>query len=199
MLLEFYVEEISMEIVLHSLVKKILHEQTFDYQIYTHQGKPDLLRKLPNRLKAYRHRMDDWRVIVLIDRDNDDCLKLKQELENIASDAGLMTKTTAQNKAFQVINRIVIEELEAWFFGDIKAIQSAYPRLNISDNKKEFRDPDAIKGGTAELLERLLQTYHGGGLAKQKAAKDIARHMNPNENRSHSFNVFRDALLGLFE
>jgi len=50
---------------------------------------------------------------------------------------------------FQVINRIAIEELEAWFFGDWPAMCAAYPKLDASVPKRAgLRDPDAIKGGT---------------------------------------------------
>ena len=50
---------------------------------------------------------------------------------------------------FQVLNRIAVEELEAWFFGDVQAIHQAYERVSSSlIVKSAYRDPDAIKGGT---------------------------------------------------
>jgi hypothetical protein len=44
--------------------------------------------------------------------------KLKEQLQQIAVAAGLLTRTHAPHN-FRVINRIAIEELEAWFFGDV--------------------------------------------------------------------------------
>lgn len=88
--------------------------------------------------------------------------------------------------------------MEAWFFGDVNALTAAYPGVPATLAKKEkYRDPDAIQGGTWEALERILQRagYHLGGLSKIEAARAIAKHMTPEHNRSHSFQVFRDALL----
>ncbi len=198
MLLHFYVEEPSAEALLIELVPRILTEYEFEFDIFTFQGKPALLRHLPNRLKAYQHRADDWRVIVLVDRDNDDCKQLKLQLEDYAHEAGLTTRTTSPQH-FQVINRIAIEELEAWFFGDIEALATAYPRVDRHLGKQaDYRDPDAIKNGTWERLEKVLAYYYPRGLEKIRAAEEISKHMQPDRNRSKSFQVFRDALIALF-
>jgi hypothetical protein len=200
MLLHFFVEEPSAEAALVELVPRILKGQAFEYDIFPFQGKHDLLSKLPSRLKAYTSPpADEWRIIVLIDRDEEDCTKLKGRLEDVAAKAGLKTRTLSPQD-FRLVNRIVIEELEAWFFGDVEALRAAYPR-SIDPNlaaQAAYRDPDAIKGGTWESLERLLKRDHPGGLEKIRAAQDIAQHMQPERNRSRSFQVFREALLSLF-
>ncbi|MBX3086321.1 MAG: DUF4276 family protein [Anaerolineae bacterium] len=202
MLLHFYVEEASAEAALVELVPRILQDYTdkFEYEIYPFPGKLALLRNLPNRLKTYRHFSDqDWRVIVLIDRDDEDCEELKRRIERIALEAGLATRSSTPQH-FQVINRIAIEELEAWFFGDIEAVVAAYPRVDPDIARQAaYRDPDAIRGGTWEQLERILKFYHPGGLEKIRAATDISHHMEPERNRSNSFQVFRNALLDLFD
>lgn len=160
MLLEFYVEEPSAEAALIHLVPRILLHQTFEFEIYTFQGKSDLLRKLPNRLKAYRYwQREDWCVLVLVDRDSEDCRQLKHKPEGFARDAGLITPAIKQPaNRLQVINRIAIEELEAWFCGDVEAIRTAYPRIPANlGQQAPYREPDAIKGGTWEKLEQILQ------------------------------------------
>lgn len=202
---EFLVEELSSQVALERILPKILGaEVTFNIRVF--QGKRHLLSKLPGRLQGYKSRLDyddDLRIVVLIDRDNEHCIELKQKLEQIASDAGLLTKTAAKiPQDFQVLNRLAIEELEAWFFGDVEAIRAAYPRIspNLGDREK-FRDPDGISGGTWEALERELQKkgYHKGGLNKLAAARDIAEHLEPQRNRSQSFQVFRDGLLQMIK
>jgi hypothetical protein len=136
---------------------------------------------------------------VLVDRDDQDCLGLTTRLEDLAHQAGLTTRSTSP-QAIQVINRIAIEELEAWFFGDLEALVAAYPGIDRNLGQQvAYRDPDAIKGGTWERLERILAKHHPGGLEKIRAAQEISRHMQPERNRSRSFQVFRDALLKLFE
>lgn len=116
--------------------------------------------------------------MVLIDGDREDCYELKAELEERARAIGFHTKSSPGKKGdFQVLNRLAIEELEAWFLGDISAIRAAYPKVSPSiGQKSNFRDPDAIKGGAWEALERILKKkagYHRGGLGKIKAAGDF--------------------------
>jgi hypothetical protein len=90
-----------------------------------------------------------------------------------------------------------VEELEAWFFGDVEALVTAYPKVpsNLA-NKEKFRDPDAITGGTWEALERLLQKagYYSGGLPKIEVARKVSEFMEPSRNRSKSFQVFKEGL-----
>jgi hypothetical protein len=196
--IEFLVEEFSAEAALEILLPKIL-PQEFQWRIQSFRGKTNLLQRLPKILAAYRAWVpEDHRFVVLIDRDRDDCKILKAQLEDIASRAGFTTQSTASSTSFQVLNRIVIEELEAWFFGDIQAICAAYPRVsgNLAQQER-FRDSDAISGGTWEALEQVLQSagYHPGGLEKVRAAREIALHMNPNINRSTSFQTFYSGLL----
>ena len=199
--IEFLVEDLSTREACTMLLPNLLPSGT-EYEIHSFRGKQDLLCKLPARLKAYRQWIpQDWRIVVLIDLDNDNCQDLKSELEDISQQGGFITKTTCiQGQAFQVLNRIMIEELEAWFFGDVEAICQAYagisPRLA---QKAQYRDPDAIQGGTWEALQRELQRvgHFKGGLDKVRAAREIAKFMNPEVNRSSSFQMFRNGLLGM--
>lgn len=195
--IEFLVEEPSAEAALRNLVPKIVPGIEIQFRVF--QGKQDLLSKLPGILRGYRRWIPtDWRIVVLVDEDRQDCREMKAELEKAAIDAGLVTKTIAGgNSNFQVLNRISIEELEAWFFGDVEALHRAYPKIPLSlGTRSTFRDPDAIQGGTWEALEKELQRkgYFHGGLAKIEAAKTISTHMDPDQNRSRSFRTFRDGL-----
>lgn len=195
--LEFLVEEQSMEAALLSLAPRLLPPD-FSVEVRRFQGKMDLLKKLPERLRGYRNwDWKGWRLIVLVDRDADDCVKLKRRLDDMATEAGLLTRTAADGGGWQIANRIVVEELEAWFFGDWAAVKAAFP--DVADNvpqRARFRDPDAISGGTWEALERILQLhgYFKSGLPKIETARRIAEHMSPTSNRSLSFRHFADAV-----
>jgi hypothetical protein len=194
--IEFLIEDYSGGEALDQLLPRCLKPGT-EYKIHSFGGKQNLLKKLPDRLKGYKAWISsDYLIVVLIDRDSEDCLKLKQKLEEISAEAGFTTKATNM-QSFQVLNRIMVEELEAWFFGDISAIIEAYPRINPNLAKQsKYRDPDAIQGGTCEALERVLQKakYHQGALDKVIAARDIAKHMDPEVNTSRSFQAFYDGL-----
>ncbi|MEW6277071.1 MAG: DUF4276 family protein [Candidatus Eremiobacterota bacterium] len=194
---DFMLEELSAEEALRNLLPRIRQGAT--YRVHTFQGKQDLLSKLPDRLRCYRDWIQEgYRIVVLVDEDRDDCQALKQRLEDMAAQAGLLTLRASSNRAqFQVINRLAIEELEAWFFGDIEALLKAYPRLpkNLAQ-RKTYRDPDAILGGTWEALERVLKKagYYPGGMPKVEVARKVSSYMDPNRNRSRSFAHFCDAL-----
>ncbi|MEI2579637.1 DUF4276 family protein [Scytonema sp. PRP1] len=124
---------------------------------------------------------------------------MKGKLEKIAINTGFSTKTSVGiSQKFQVLNRVAIEELEAWFFGDLHALINAYPGVSPNlENQAKYREADAITGGTWEALEKVLQRagHHKGGLEKTRAAREISLHMNPSNNRSKSFQIFYDGLL----
>ncbi len=199
--IEFLVEEPSAEAALRGLVPKIT-SGALSYDIRVFQGKLDLLSQLPNRLKGYRSWLSrDWRIVVMIDEDREDCTALKKKLEVAAQQANLLTRSVSgATSDYEVMNRLLIEELEAWFLGDVAAIVKAYPGVSPHlASQTRYRDPDAIKGGTWEALERVLQKagYYSTGLPKVEAARAISEHMDPRHNRSKSFQVFRDSLLDL--
>lgn len=162
--------------------------------VHCYRGKDDLLRKLPNRLSGYSQWIPEhYRIVILIDRDDDECHELKDHLEQIAFTSGLMTRTQSNNEVWSVANRIAIEELEAWYFGDWTAVQTVYPRVSSNiPSQAKYRDSDAITGGTWEAFERILQRggYHKSGLQKIKAARMIGSATDPERNRSQSFRVF---------
>lgn len=196
--LELLVEEPSMEAFLRALLPRLL-PQDRTFEVHPFQGKVDLLSKLEPRLRGYAAWLPaDWRIVVVVDRDDDDCHALKRQLESIARRAGMRTRTRAGNSPWQLVNRIAIEELEAWYFGDWAAVCSAYPRTSAKMPRRQgFRDPDAIAGGTWEAFERVMQArgYFKGGLLKIEAARTIAAHIDPAKSTSRSFRTFSAAIV----
>ena len=193
--LVFFVEERSMEFFLRGFLPRFLpHDVVLDVRVF--QGKQDLLKNLENRLRglaSYFPPVDH--LFVLVDRDQQDCHDLKTQLETTAQSVGLVTRTMAGGQKWQLVNRIVIEELEAWYFGDWDAVRAVYPevRSNVA-RLSNYRDPDAIRGGTWEALERLLKSAFPEGLRKSELARNVSKHIDPQRSRSHSFRVFCDAV-----
>ncbi len=195
-----------MEAFLQELLPRMLMPE-IPVKIIDHQSKNQLLSELPKRLRGYAHYELQYRPcsLILVDRDDDDCIQLKQVLENAATQAGLATKSAPSiSGLFDVANRIVIEELEAWYFGDVQALSAAFPGVPITLNSKAaFRSPDGIIGGTHESLLRVLQKaghYKGlGSLPKIETARRIGRFVDPATNTSTSFGHFRVALNALAE
>lgn len=193
---EFLLEEETSEKILDNLMPKIITGE-HTYRCIRFQGKIDLLKNLSTELRGYSKWItDDYRIVVLLDRDRDNCIALKNSLNKIAADAGLITKSSARQNTFQVLNRIAIEEIEAWFFGDANAMRMAYPKLSGNfESKALYRNPDNIKN-TWETMERLLQRsgYFKTGLRKTEAAFQISQYMQPLNNRSKSFQVFWEGI-----
>lgn len=189
---DFIVEEPSAEAFLRAVLPGLLGSVHFN--IYPFQGKDQLFERLPARLRGYAAWIpEDYRIVVLVDADDDDCRQLKARLEAMAEEAGLTTKSRTRTDHFVVLNRIAVEELEAWYFGDWDAVRTVYPRVPATvPNRASFRDPDAIPGGAWERFEQVLQRvgYFKGGLRKIEAAQMIGPHIAPPRNRSHSFQVF---------
>lgn len=199
-----HVEEPSMKEAMEILLPRLLRDRQANFRVIDHGSKQALLTNLPARLRGYAQ----WpapriRILVTIDRDDDDCTALKARLEHLAQAAGLPSKSTpGPDGRFRVVNRIVIEELESWFLGDISALRSAYPRVPATlGHRKTYRDPDAIKGGTWEALHRVLKAsghYAASGhLPKIDVARRVTRYMLPERNKSRSFQAFVGGLEAL--
>lgn len=184
-----------MEQYLRAMLPRFLSSNIrLDY--ITFSGKHDLLHKIEDRLRGLQRIPDGDRIFVLVDRDQDNCEDLKQELESKATRAGIVTRSTAGASDWQLVNRIVVEELEAWYFGDWDAVVAAYPRAPRGvAQKRPYRRPDDIAGGTWERFEREMKPVFRGGLAKTQAAQRIGGTTDPDRCRSPSFQAFWRAVL----
>lgn len=197
--LEVLVEELSAKVALDLLLPRTIPvEATF--VVHAFEGRVRLLSRLEQRLRGYSYYGQNTRILVLVDRDDDDCRVLKAHLEQTARSVGLPTLCTATGQGrIQVCNRIACEELEAWFLGDPKAVCAAYPKVKASyASQSKYRDPDAITGGTWEAMAHLLnQAGHYRDRArfpKVEVARMVTPHLDLNRNNSSSFRVFIDGV-----
>jgi len=202
LVLEVLVEEPSSESACETLIPRIEPRHRLDetFRVRAFNGKADLLRKLPARLKGYAASayIADVTMLVVVDRDDDDCVDLKRSIERMVVEAGLLPLGSRRAASAGCVKvRVACEELEAWYIGDPAALRSAYPRLpKAFENRAVFRSPDGVNGGTWERLERLLQTsgYFPGGLRKLQLTRAVAKFMDPKRNTSPSFQSFCDAV-----
>src|SRR3989304_8318070 len=97
--IEFLVEEPSAEAALLNILPKVLQPIT-SFAIHPYQGKRDLLKKLPSRFRGYKTWLPkDWRIVVLIDTDDEDCRQLKAWLDDISHNSTLLTKSVTRNSS----------------------------------------------------------------------------------------------------
>ena len=155
-----------------------------------------LLNNLPRLLRAYgRSLRGPSAVVVVVDSDERDCLRFKQDLLNVLN---------ACNPSPNTLFRIAIEETEAWLLGDRVAVKSAYPNANDVVLNGYVQDSicgtwevlaDAVHSGGSVSLKRL--GYPDEGVAKCEWARNIAPLMDIDSNQSKSFQVFRDGVRNL--
>lgn len=161
-----------------------------EFVVRPHQGKgtlpqnldarPDprhrgLLDLLPATLRAYASTpsMADDGVLVLVDADTADYAALESRLIEFA----------ARQRPLRVVVRFAVEELEAFYLGDLRALKAAFPRADMA--KARAYQPDSIVG-TAELFDEIIDD---GGLRKVVWAERMGAHLTtrPAKSRSPSF------------
>ena len=152
-----------------------------------------LLDRLPNLLRGYGKSLDgSSAVIVVVDLDRRNCIEFTRDLLDVLESCNPQPTT---------LFRIAIEEVEAWLLGDRNAVKVAYPLA-----KRAVLD-SYVQDGICGTWEVLAAAVHSGGLAQiRKAgwpasgnakcewARKIAPHMDPDRNRSPSFQAFRDGV-----
>ena len=210
---EVLVEDQSGSIALEHILEKILGPNYSEHfwRIHLYKGKGELpsnlygapeqkdrqlLPNLPSTLRGLGKSLDDSScVVVVVDLDDDDCLKFKQDLVNVLNTCNPRPKT---------LFGIAIEEVEAWLLGDRPAITAAYPNARASILNRYVQDSicgtwetlaDAIHQGGSTSLK--AKGYPEVGVEKCNWAEAIAPHMDVESNQSKSFQVFRDGVRNL--
>ena len=174
----FLLEESSMKVLLDGLLPRLLPDLPF--LCVPHEGKQDLEKSIPRKLRAWRE--PGVRFVVVQDNDGSDCLARKQHLVGITRSSGRP----------DTIVRIVCQELEAWYFGAPDALANAFARPNLRAlaGKARFRDPDAVVQPARALAELVEEFQKVSGA--RRMAQELTR-----ENRSRSFQVLIAGIDGL--
>lgn len=139
-----------------------------------HEGKSDLERSIPRKLKSWKVPGD--RFVVVRDADGTDCKVLKDALVALCQEAGRPC----------TLVRIVCQELEAWYFGQPDALAAAFGNgsLRTLGSRSRFRNPDTIVQPSKQL----------GGLCpefqKVSGARRMASYLFYPRNVSVSFRAF---------
>lgn len=147
-----------------------------DFQCIPHEGKSDLEKSIPRKLRGYR--TPGVQFLILRDNDGKDCVDLKRRL----------VKLCEEHERPDTVVRIVCQELEAWYLSDPTGLAVAYssPDLEKIKDKTKFRNPDAIVKPSLEM-ERLIPHFQ-----KIAGAERMAKHLCAMRarKRSKSFAVF---------
>jgi len=176
MRLEILVEEESMKVLLEELVPRIIDSDAWKLNenvfIRAFEGKSHLKKELPTKARVYATFHEPVYLLVLQDQDSSDCLVLKEGLSKIIDEQGL--------EHFKV--RIVCQELECWYLGDLPAVEAAHPETQATrfQNKSKFRNPEKLNG--KDELKKWISPYSAVGFART-----IAPFMSLESNKAGSF------------
>lgn len=154
-----------------------------------------LLGQLPAKLKVYSKTLDqDAIVVLLVDLDNQDETAFRLQLDALV--ASIAPRPN-------VMICLAIEETEAWYLGDQKALFKAFPEARIRQPLIDAYIQDA-PCNTWELLVRITLDKDPSSLCKRgrceagefkcQLAKAISPHMDVEANLSPSFQAFRDLM-----
>lgn len=172
----FLLEEPSMKILLEGLLPRLFPGMCAGrhFLCLPHEGRSDLDVSIPRKLRNWQ--VPDDRFVILRDNDNACCVDLKARFVRMCLDNGRP----------DTLVRLVCQELESWYLGDLQALAEAFadPRLASPGNRKRYLEPDAWQKPAAELA-RLIHTFQKGG-----AARTMAQTLSPEANRSPSFQTF---------
>jgi len=176
-------EEPSMKEALDILLPPLLGNKEF--LVLSHQGKSDLERSIPRKLRGWNE--TGAKFLILRDNDGGDCLSLKNHLLELIP----------ERKKKNSLVRIVCQELEGWFLGDLAAVAAAdlgaSKNLKEQQNKAKFRNPDTLTNAKEEL-KKLAPQYK-----QMSGSRAIAKHMTVKANASNSFGQFVSGLQRLAE
>ena len=99
--LVLFVEEPSAREMLNGLLPRMLPSD-MKFRCIVFEGKQDLEKRLPRKLKGWQ--APETAFVVLRDKDNSDCVRIKERLVQICHDAGRA----------DTLVRIACYELESW-------------------------------------------------------------------------------------
>ncbi len=181
-MLVVFTEEMSAKVMLESLLPRLLPNDRYCFICVAFEGKQDLERQLPIKLKGWR--TPDTHFVVLRDQDNGDCKAIKETLQGICRKA----------RKPDALVRIACRELESWYFGDLQAVETALGIDGLTDleAKAKYRDPDTIHYPSIELKRVTKNCYQ-----KVSGSRDIGKHLHFEGSRSTSFQHFIRGVRGI--
>ena len=145
-----------------------------------------LLDQLPAKLRAYGATLDPRtdRVLVLVDADDDDCVALKRSMAELLA---------VHDSRPMAMFRIAVEEVEAFYLGDVEAIRGAFGRVRRTQYNSYQQDSIV---GTWEAFQAVIAAKYVDkvGWAQRMGQTLGTEFSGPRCNRSPSFVQFCRAL-----
>jgi len=172
----FLLEEYSMKVLLEGLLPRLV--PGLQFLCVAHEGKQDLEKSVPKKLRAWRE--PGVRFVVLRDNDQGDCRELKERLVSLCQKAGRP----------EALVRIACQELEAWYLGEPSALAEAFGKEQLRNlgSKARYRDPDVVVRPSEEIRNMVPE------FQKVSGARRMSMRLSRDGNRSRSFQVLIEGI-----
>jgi hypothetical protein len=167
----FLLEEYSMKVLLDGLLPRLM--PGLQFLCVPHEGKQDLEKSVPKKLRAWRE--PGVCFVVLRDNDGGDCCELKDRLVGLCQSGGREDSLV----------RIACQELEAWYIGEPTALADVFgnEQLRSMGSKARYQDPDSVVRPSEEI-QKLVPEFQ-----KVSGARRMAKRLSREGNSSRSFQV----------
>ena len=86
-----FLEERSAQVLLETILPKILNSSEINFKYITFQGKQDLEKNLYQKLKGWKQPNSYF--LVMRDKDAGDCIGIKEKLKTITQNGGKIAET----------------------------------------------------------------------------------------------------------
>ncbi len=118
--------------------------------------------------------------MIVRDNNNANCGQLKERYTAMCEECGRPG----------TLVRLVCQELESWYLGDLLALAQAFgdAKLDSPGLRKRFANPDDWQKPSDEI-KRLVPRFQKTG-----GARLLAQHLAPQRNQSPSFHAFVDGV-----
>ena len=148
-----------------------------------HEGKQDLEKSVPRKLRAWRE--PGVHFVVVRDNDGGDCARTKLRLLDLC----------AQRERQRFLVRIACQEVEAWYLGEPDALAEAFndDGLRRIGRRARYRNPDAVIQPAREL-SKLVPAFQ-----KVSGARRMALRLSRERNQSPSFHALVDGVERIWE
>ncbi len=207
--IEFLVEDSSGKALLEILIPKVIgaFDNPHTWRVHSYRGvgrlpknlsqnadpsKRALLNQLPKLVRGYGRTPGIDAVIFVVDTDNRNCRDFLSELKSAIA--------ACDPKPLHTMVRLAIEEIEAWYLGDVAALIEVYPKVKRQILDSYIQDSiggtweklaDAVYPGGVTAFKR--SNYNSGDL-KHEWAKKIGPEIIIEANLSPSFQKFCSGL-----
>jgi hypothetical protein len=177
--LVFLLEEPSMKLFLEGLMPRVF--PLVHFLCIPHQGKQDLEKSIPRKLRAWTDKNDAF--IILRDNDGGDCSSIKSHLLSLCH--GITNRI--------LLIRLACQELEAWYLGDPEGLAEGFrdPGLRMIEGKAHLRDPDRVSQ-PSRVIKTLVPSFQ-----KLSGARTMGKCIMYGRNRSRSFAVLIEGVENL--